>query len=448
MNGRNASLTANKDCKRALVQTIRKFYELFISDDKDETKAIAQGNFTALLLFTTLAVMMTLSTNLLQQSWKPHDTVFYGGGAFGLATCFLLVRFGYGVAARLLFFYANIAIQFGFTLLIESAFVSALQSLVFIALSFFYLTNRQRIFFFCVIQFLAMNVAIAVADQSFDDYMFVAARMIVFSLSYSFFFAIAWYMMLKLRKQFFQTRQLLEQVESKNVALRHSQESLEQFANVVAHDLKGPLQVVAIYADLLQSELGTKSEKAGEYLEQISQSVETQGRMINDVLAYSRLDAPESQLRSQLDLCEIANAVRSDMERLIPSGTVTVQGNCMLYANRSRVRMLLQNLVENGLKYNRSETPTVTIEFRSNEEGFAMIQVTDNGIGIDESQRDSVFQLFSRSHPEFDYQGNGVGLAHCQKIVQDHLGGTICVLEAEGGGSTFEITIPSRVSES
>lgn len=430
------------------MRAIRKFYELFISDDKDETKAIAHGNFTALLSFTAFLVVMTLSTNVLQQSWKPHDTVFYGGGVFGLATCFLLVRFGYDVTARLLFFYANVAIQFAFTMLIESAFVSALQSLVFLALSFFYLTNRKRIFCFCVIQLLAMNVAIAIADQSFDDEMFVPARMIVFSLSYLFFFAVAWYMMIKLRKQFYQARQLLEQVESQNVALRHSQESLEQFAHVVAHDLKGPLQVVATYADLLQGELESDWTQASEYLGHISQSVETQGRMINDVLAYSRIDAPESQLRSDLDLGEIAHAVYDDMKRLVPKGTVTVQGDCNLYANRSRVRMLLQNLVENGLKYNRSESPTVTIEFRSNEEDSVVIEVTDNGIGIDESQRDSIFQLFNRSHPDFDCEGNGVGLAHCQKIVQDHLNGTIKVRGAKGGGTTFEITIPCRVSES
>lgn len=223
-------------------------------------------------------------------------------------------------------------------------------------------------------------------------------------------------------------------------ALEHS----KQFAYVAAHDLKGPLRAILGYAELLYgrlTDLGTNDPQAMQYLQEISTSCERMDCLIRDLLKLADVDSGD--LDDVVDLNEAARIARKSVEiyldesgasLVLPSDMPTVRGCTSMLAD------LFHNLFSNALKYrsqNRGLKIAVTWE---RHKDLFVIRVTDNGIGFDPKHRDLIFKMFKRLHTD-RFQGTGVGLAICQRIVERH-GGTIWADSEPNVGSIFSFTLP------
>ena len=391
------------------------------------------------------AMLLTLTTNAVEGSWQKHDTLLYGAAAVFVPLGLILNHLRLYQFSVLVVFFANSTVHFFFTLQMENAFVSAMLTLLFLSLAFVFFLSLRALVVFAVFQFLTLNAAIYLGDRTFPYSTFVAMRMTVFSIAYLFQFAISWYVEHQRRLYQHRNSELLRSLKLQNARLSKAYSDMKEFAHIVAHDLKSPLQVIGSYADLVNFELSGSSEqvKVQGHIQQILDGVQLQSRMINDVLVYSQIDGPENVVTTPVRFSDTAKLVKAQMQGLYPSGTVLIEGDGQLRAVESQFLMLLQNLIENGLKYNNSVEPCVRVIFFEQDEGNSVITIEDNGIGIPKEKLPTAFDMFVRLHPDFKAEGTGVGLAHCRKIVEEQLDGRIEIDSEVGRGTRFTIVLPA-----
>lgn len=234
--------------------------------------------------------------------------------------------------------------------------------------------------------------------------------------------------------------------------LERSNRDLADFAKVASHDMQEPLRKVTAFSSRLLEELqGTLSDKAQFYLDRITDAVDRMGDMIRDLLAYSRLDSRERVL-ARVDLATTFAQVRSDLEYTIQQAGASVEIGEMptIEADGAQLRQLFLNLLSNALKFTRPNVAPivrVTCTEVENQMGATpplrtyRISVADNGIGFDERHLERIFTIFKRLHGRGTYEGTGIGLAICRRIVERH-GGRITASSQPGEGATFIITIP------
>lgn len=230
-------------------------------------------------------------------------------------------------------------------------------------------------------------------------------------------------------------------VQSEELAL--SNRELEQFAYVASHDLQEPLRMVQSYTQLLRKRYYDKLDAdANEF---IAYAVEGAGRMqklILDLLGFSRVGTRTSELASTNCDAVLSRSLLNLRVALEESGT-TVHHDAMptLMADESQLGQLFQNLIGNAIKFRNGMTPEIRVSAQR-ENGHWLFAVKDNGIGIDPAYSGRIFDIFQRLHSRDEYEGTGIGLAVCKKIVERH-GGKIWVESAAGHGSTFYFTIPA-----
>ena len=225
-------------------------------------------------------------------------------------------------------------------------------------------------------------------------------------------------------------------------ALKQSNEELEQFAYAASHDLQEPLRTVSSYLTLLERRYGEELDgDATEFIEFAVDGADRMREMIQALLAYSRVDTRgESFEAVDLSTCfeRVTDSLgvkiaETDATVSTPSTAATVEGD------RSQLAQLFQNLVDNGIKYNRNQ-PEIDLSAHRHD-GMVSIEVTDNGIGMEADQTDEIFEVFQRLHTREEFEGTGIGLSICRKIVDRH-GGEIEVESQPGEGSTVTITLP------
>lgn len=242
---------------------------------------------------------------------------------------------------------------------------------------------------------------------------------------------------------------------SANESLRRSNRELEQFASVASHDLQEPLRKIQAFGDRLQTrcvhELG---EQGTDYLARMLASAGRMRSLIDALLTFSRVTT-KAQPFVEVDLAATTEDVVSDLENQVQRGGGRIEVGEMprLEADPLQMRQLMQNLIGNGLKFARPDTPPVVrVESRmleatggNGEEAIPRceISVSDNGIGFEEVYLDRIFELFQRLHGRQEYEGTGMGLAIVRKIVERH-GGTITAKSTPGNGATFLVTLPLR----
>jgi light-regulated signal transduction histidine kinase (bacteriophytochrome) len=229
-------------------------------------------------------------------------------------------------------------------------------------------------------------------------------------------------------------------------ALERSNADLEQFAYVASHDMQQPLRTVSSYASLLADRYREQIEpRADIWIDHITNGVAQMQRLIDDLLILARVGT-DSDGFAPTGADAIVRSVWGSLKIQNAKALATLDADVLptLNADAAQIEVLFQNLLGNAFKYRRPSIPLeVSVAARRNGTGSAStweFQVSDNGIGLDMAHAEHIFEIFRRLHRENEYEGTGIGLAICRKIVTRH-GGQIWVNSVPGEGSTFSFTL-------
>ncbi len=243
----------------------------------------------------------------------------------------------------------------------------------------------------------------------------------------------------------------ISSLEHRTRRLVDSNRQLEDFASVAAHDLHEPLRKIQFFGDRLEKVAGDElDDTARDYVVRMSGAARRMSDLIDSLLAYARVSTTAAPFEA-VDLNQTVDGVLSDLERVVADtdAHITVGDLPVVHADPVQMRQLFQNLISNALKYHETAAPVrVTVEADTGDEpaeaaavcGRARVLVRDNGIGIDPAQHDRIFGVFTRLHGRSEYDGTGIGLAVCRRIIDRH-DGCITVESRPGEGSTFAVTL-------
>ncbi len=242
-------------------------------------------------------------------------------------------------------------------------------------------------------------------------------------------------------------KEILEKVVTERTyQLERSNQDLQQFAHVISHDLKEPVRKIKTFAYRLEDEAAEKiSPKEKEYINKIISAANRMSTMVDGVLIFSTMNSL-SQKNEWIDLNKIFEAIELDLEVLIAQKSARIEVKEMPFLEGAEVLIyqLFYNLMNNSLKFAEPGRPpviTVTSESRPEKLSHVTIYVKDNGIGFDQRYASKIFDTFARLHSKDRFEGTGLGLALCKKIVERHNGS----IQAEGTvgiGTTFVIELP------
>lgn len=262
----------------------------------------------------------------------------------------------------------------------------------------------------------------------------------------------------------------------KTKELQSSNNELQKFAYVASHDLQEPLRKIRTFISRLQTETPALADepKSRSYMEKVVTAASRMQTLMNDILDYSRLSSKTVGFE-ETDLNKIVSQVLSDMEVIIESSGafIKVHKLCVIDANNTQMVQLFQNLITNAIKFKQSNSKPVinisaehltgkqlnNIQLKKHykfanwnerkyweKEKFCRIKVRDNGIGIDMAYSERIFIAFEKLHNSREFEGSGIGLAICKKIVDYH-NGIISVNSVAGQGTEFVITLPISQAE-
>lgn len=250
-------------------------------------------------------------------------------------------------------------------------------------------------------------------------------------------------------------RALQRALENTMAELERSNVELQSFASIASHDLQEPLRKILAFGERLEHACGHQlPEKARDYLGRMTGAATRMQRLINDLLMLSRVTT-RGQTWTDVPLATIVADVVEDLDEAIrrADGRVEYGPLPVLRADATQMRQLFQNLISNALKFKGPVPPVVTITaaradfaIGGTPNGACRIDVADNGIGFDPKHADRIFRPFERLHPREAFEGTGIGLALCRRIVQHH-GGAIRAESTPGSGSRFIVHLPSGPKE-
>jgi signal transduction histidine kinase len=227
--------------------------------------------------------------------------------------------------------------------------------------------------------------------------------------------------------------------------LERLNEELQDFVFVASHDLQEPLRKIQTFCDMAQQRCASALDSAArEYLDRVISSAGRMRQLLHDLLQFSRVAARPERFK-EIDLTKVVREAAGLFEEiLIKSGAlVDIESMPHIEADEAQMSRLFQNLIENGLKYRGDQNLRIKIFAKHDDHGLCEILVQDNGIGFEQQFAERVFKPFQRLHGRKEYQGTGMGLAICRKIVEGH-GGSIRAESEPGKGSTFIIRLPVK----
>jgi light-regulated signal transduction histidine kinase (bacteriophytochrome) len=249
-----------------------------------------------------------------------------------------------------------------------------------------------------------------------------------------------------------------------NAKLERRNRALRDFAYIASHDLQEPLRKIRAFSNLVLDDYGDAVDETGQdYLARMQDAAERMSQLINDLLVYSRITT-QAQPFEEVDLHRIATNVRNDLDLRISEldGTVEIGQLPTIEADPTQIRQVIQNLLGNALKFHKPDEPPhvrvqATVEpvtdalqqsgrLAASCSNMCRLTVADNGIGFEESYTDRIFSPFKRLHGRDEYEGTGMGLAICRRIIERH-GGDISVKSRPGEGTTFTVLLPVARTE-
>jgi light-regulated signal transduction histidine kinase (bacteriophytochrome) len=241
----------------------------------------------------------------------------------------------------------------------------------------------------------------------------------------------------------FTCRDISEQKHAEEDLARSNAE-LQQFAYIASHDLQEPLRMVTSYLQLLERRYSDKLDgDAHEFIQFAVDGAIRMKTLINDLLTYSRIDTAGKEF-GPTDMNSVMRRVMRNLGvSITEAGAVITYGNLpTIWADRVQMDQLMQNLLDNAIKYHGNETPRVEVSV-TRKGGNWLFSVRDNGVGVPSNLRERIFLMFQRGFTQEEYEGTGIGLAISKKIVERH-GGRIWVESEEGKGSTFFFIISGQ----
>jgi signal transduction histidine kinase len=224
-------------------------------------------------------------------------------------------------------------------------------------------------------------------------------------------------------------------------ALKNSNDELEQFAYIASHDLQEPLRMVSSFVQLLSKKYKDKLDpNANEYINFAAEGAQRMQKMIQDLLEYSRIQTQGKNLK-EINIENVLLQAQKNLQiKIEETGTVIKQGEFHpVIGDESQLVRLFQNLIGNAIKFH-SEKKTEILITSESQDDCILFSVQDNGIGIDQQFEEKIFQIFQRLHTREEFEGTGIGLAVCKRIVERH-GGKIWFKSEPGKGTTFFFTI-------
>ena len=234
--------------------------------------------------------------------------------------------------------------------------------------------------------------------------------------------------------------------EKRAAELLIANKELTQFSFIASHDLQEPLRTVANYMQVFEEDyVHLLDDNARNYLQSVTSAVKRMSILIRALLDFSRLGR-DTKL-SFVDCQALVQVVLSDLQTMIRTSNADIEVFEMPHLNvyEVEIRQVFQNLIVNAIKFRRQDSrPRIEIRSEKVAAGW-QFSVADNGIGIDPAHFDRIFDIFQRLHTNEEYEGSGIGLSNCKKIVESHQG-TIRVESSPQRGSTFYFTIPSLVT--
>lgn len=237
-----------------------------------------------------------------------------------------------------------------------------------------------------------------------------------------------------------------DQIHIQNKQLESSNEDLQQFAYVASHDLKEPLRMISSYTTLLKKRYHHLfDDQAEEFMYYVVDAVDRMQTLLDDLLAYSRVETRggnQQWMESTDAVAIVAANLRMAIAEKNVKLTIHYDQLPKILADRSQMVQLFQNLVSNAIKFVDTDAPLVEIGCVE-KKGEKAFFVKDNGIGIDEKFKEKIFEMFHRLHTREEFEGTGIGLATCKRIVDRH-GGMLWVESEKGKGSTFFFTFPKK----
>ncbi|MGE5795872.1 MAG: PAS domain S-box protein [Ignavibacteria bacterium] len=237
-------------------------------------------------------------------------------------------------------------------------------------------------------------------------------------------------------------KQTARNLEEALIEVKRSNKDLEQFAYTASHDLQEPIRMIKSYAQLLEMQNKEDFSKDGqEFINYITEGASRMQQLINDLLKYSRVSTTGKSFE-EVDCNVVLKDVLEDLKFLILEENAVLEiGNMpIVKGDRTQLRQLFQNLIQNAIKCKCEKNPEIKIRSEIKDK-YWLFSIKDNGIGIDPKFHERIFTIFQRLHSREKYQGTGVGLAICKKIIERH-GGQIFVESELNKGAVFYFTIP------
>jgi PAS domain S-box-containing protein len=227
--------------------------------------------------------------------------------------------------------------------------------------------------------------------------------------------------------------------------LERSNQELQDFASIAAHDLQEPLRKIQAFGDRLLTKCQDKlDEESQDYLNRMMSSAKRMRRLIEDLLTYARVTTQAKPFQPT-SLDEVLDGVLSDLEVRIEQVQGRIERTPLgtIDADAFQMQQLLLNLIANALKFHRPGKPPIVKIGARTEGGRLLLTVADQGIGFDEKYLEKIFTIFQRLHGKHEYEGTGVGLAVCRRIVDRH-GGTISARSRPDHGAEFTVSLPVK----